>query len=428
MKRILKVMMTAAVSTMAVASAVLPAAADDSGTSGAPIAVAEPDSSDTAVASEEPEEPEETGDADFVYTADNTADVYRMYNPNSGEHFYTEDYTERDHLLSVGWRYEGIGWTAPLEDVNASKPVYRVYNPNQGLHHYTMNLDEKNGLVALGWRDEGIGWYSDSIETVPLYREYNPNNGNHNYTTNADEDKHLVSVGWRQEQIGWYGVNDPDTTITHPVTIYNKVDLSPIYDFNYYVTTYPNIAKYAADDATALKNFATVDIKNNGKAKESYDQNTYDALKEKLYPTKKAEQPQTVAYPEAEWVFNVGLCARDLRAAYNFAKMPYVSGATDPSKGTHYYAHIGYSVHRGNCYVMAATFCELAKALGYNAVEVYGWDPAANGAQLPHSWVEIDGRIYDPEAEYELGYYNGWNRAYGERGTLRYHKLGYMGA
>ena len=108
--------------------------------------------------------------------------------------------------------------------------------------------------------------------------------------------------------------------------------------------------------------------------------------------------------------------------------MPYVSGATDPSKGTHYYAHIGYSVHKGNCYVMAATFCELAKDLGYNAVEVYGWDPAANGAQLPHSWVEIDGRIYDPEAEYELGTYNGWNRAYGERGTLRYHKLGYMGA
>jgi hypothetical protein len=108
--------------------------------------------------------------------------------------------------------------------------------------------------------------------------------------------------------------------------------------------------------------------------------------------------------------------------------MPYVSGETDPSKGTHYYAHTGYAQHKGNCYVMAATFCELAKDLGYNAVQVYGWTPSVTGAQLEHSWVEIDGRIYDPEAEYELGSYNGWNRAYGESGTLRYHREGYMGA
>lgn len=35
-------------------------------------------------------------------------DMYRMYNPNSGEHFYTADGNERNHLTSVGWIYEGI--------------------------------------------------------------------------------------------------------------------------------------------------------------------------------------------------------------------------------------------------------------------------------------------------------------------------------
>ena len=58
----------------------------------------------------------------------NVQEMYRMYNPNSGEHFYTANKEERDHLVSVGWRYESIGWTAPKEGA----AVYRVYNPNAG--------------------------------------------------------------------------------------------------------------------------------------------------------------------------------------------------------------------------------------------------------------------------------------------------------
>ena len=34
--------------------------------------------------------------------------MYRLYNPNSGEHFYTSNQGERDHLVSLGWRYEGV--------------------------------------------------------------------------------------------------------------------------------------------------------------------------------------------------------------------------------------------------------------------------------------------------------------------------------
>ena len=39
-----------------------------------------------------------------------TVNMYRLYNPNSGEHFYTSSNGERDHLISLGWNYEGIGW------------------------------------------------------------------------------------------------------------------------------------------------------------------------------------------------------------------------------------------------------------------------------------------------------------------------------
>ena len=134
-----------------------------------------------------------------------TVDMYRIYNPNSGEHFYTANVAEKDKLVKLGWRYEGIGWKAP---VKSNTPVYRLYNPNAGDHHYTRSIDERDYLVSLGWKYEGIGWYSDDAESVPLYRQYNPNAkaGNHNYTASKSENDWLVGLGWRYEGVGWYGV------------------------------------------------------------------------------------------------------------------------------------------------------------------------------------------------------------------------------
>jgi hypothetical protein len=132
-------------------------------------------------------------------------DMYRMYNPNSGEHFYTGNYDEAAHLQQVGWNYEGIGWIAP----DSGEKVYRLYNPNAGDHHYTINSNEKDNLVSLGWRDEGIGWYSGG--TLPVFRSYNPNAkaGAHNYTKSQSEAQSLAKIGWRDEGISWYGL-DPD--------------------------------------------------------------------------------------------------------------------------------------------------------------------------------------------------------------------------
>jgi hypothetical protein len=132
--------------------------------------------------------------------------MYRLYNPNSGEHFYTASKKEYSNLISLGWRDEGIGWIAPAK---TSTPVFRLYNKNGGEHHYTLSEDEKNTLVKAGWTYEGIGWYSDDAKSIPLYRQYNPNAfaNNHNYTTSKDENDWLVSLGWRAEGIGWYGID-----------------------------------------------------------------------------------------------------------------------------------------------------------------------------------------------------------------------------
>ena len=139
-----------------------------------------------------------------------TVEMQRLYNPNSGEHFYTASAVERDHLVSVGWVHEGVGWTA---SETSATPVFRLYNANAGDHHYTASATERDHLVSVGWKYEGVGWYSDDARGVPLYRQYNPNAvaGSHNYTADVAENDMLVSVGWRAEGIGWYGI-DPNAS------------------------------------------------------------------------------------------------------------------------------------------------------------------------------------------------------------------------
>lgn len=158
------------------------------------------------------------GGAAGLYDAEGK-EMYRLYNPNSGEHFYTSSIVERDHLISVGWNDEGIGWIAR---VNSNDPVYRLYNANAGDHHYTMSTVERDYLISIGWNDEGIGWYSDEEQLVPLFRQYNPNAiaGSHNYTTSQVENDSLVLVGWNGEGIGWYGVGKApvDANVTDPNT------------------------------------------------------------------------------------------------------------------------------------------------------------------------------------------------------------------
>ena len=145
------------------------------------------------------------GSVDLSEQMSQTKIMHRLYNPNSGEHFYTASESEKNHLVKAGWKFEGTAWTAPKLSYT---PVYRMYNPNAGDHHYTTKKKEVDSLAKSGWKYEGIAWYSDDNKTVPLYRLYNPNavSGSHHYTTKQRERDALISVGWKEEGIGWYGL------------------------------------------------------------------------------------------------------------------------------------------------------------------------------------------------------------------------------
>ncbi len=138
--------------------------------------------------------------------------LYRLYNLNSGEYFYTANSSERDHLYNLGWKYEGIGWYAP-ESSSVPTTLYRLYNLNSGEYFYTANSSERDHLYNLGWKYEGIGWYAPESSSVPVYRLYNSNAGDHHYTMKTAERDHLKSAGWKDEGTAWYATA-PGTSVS----------------------------------------------------------------------------------------------------------------------------------------------------------------------------------------------------------------------
>lgn len=133
-------------------------------------------------------------------TLENPVNVYRMYNPNSGEHFYTASLSEATYLFGVGWRWESTAYQASS---STGKAVYRLYNPNAGNHFYTTNQGESNYLRTVGWRYENIAWYA--FGDANLYRLYNPNStsGEHLYTTSTSERDSVIKAGWNYEGVAW---------------------------------------------------------------------------------------------------------------------------------------------------------------------------------------------------------------------------------
>lgn len=129
--------------------------------------------------------------------------MFRMYNPNTGEHFYTGSEVERDNLIAVGWQYEGVGFTFPA---NTGDPVHRLFHEPTGEHLYTMDEAEKERLMAEGWNYEGIAFNSAYDTEAVQHRLYNPNTtvGAYHFTFSIEERDVLISAGWWYQGIGWY--------------------------------------------------------------------------------------------------------------------------------------------------------------------------------------------------------------------------------
>lgn len=115
----------------------------------------------------------------------------RAYNPNADYHFFTTSPFEFANAVAHGYLDESTnrpGYSVLKEARAGAIPIHRMYNLTTGRHYYTINDSERNVLVSLGWRyekDEGFMYTAQAPGASEIFRLYNKNSGVHLYTENA---------------------------------------------------------------------------------------------------------------------------------------------------------------------------------------------------------------------------------------------------
>lgn len=82
------------------------------------------------------------------------AAVYAIVSPKGYTHF-SANAEEIKGLEAIGWKKTEAVFNSGSEGVSVS----RLYNPNTGLHFFSSNAEEIAGLVAKGWNNEGHAFF-----------------------------------------------------------------------------------------------------------------------------------------------------------------------------------------------------------------------------------------------------------------------------
>jgi len=140
--------------------------------------------------------------------------VYRFYNSQNGEHFYTASSAEKDVLLgqfASVFNYEGVAFNAPVQ---GDQSLYRFCLAGTSQHLFTSVMSERDAFIAnpaSGYVYEGIvcNVYSAAaapIDSTAIYSFLDSGSGNHFYTASAAE-RAAVAVGipsWKDEGAKFY--------------------------------------------------------------------------------------------------------------------------------------------------------------------------------------------------------------------------------
>lgn len=246
-------------------------------------------------------------------------------------------------------------------------------------------------------------------------------------------------------------------------TVYGGVDYGAVYDFDFYVGQYADLkAVYGNNPAGALQHFVMFGMNEGRQAAAHFNveiyKNRYADLKQAFGNNNRSYYMHYIMFGQAENRSASGGAVqqrkqqqqqqqnqtsqalpagsslqaraklaeigRDLGAAYNWSRsLKWTNQYASPDAGTRAMANTGFSTGTGGCYVMAATFYEMARDLGYDAHQMSGYVPRRGGGLAIHSWVEVvvNGVTYvvDPDYAYETGG-NGYLIQYGQPGTWRY--------
>ena len=354
------------------------------------------------------ETPERVEKPDAEAVEDNTEDlnsqvkeeentIEKGWVSENGSKYYLDEKGER----CTGWLLQDEGWY--YLDAEKDGAMFDAGWKYINSRWYYFN---DNGVMKTGWLYYGEHWYYLSSYGDMSVDEWDYINSKWYYFY----DSGVMETGWTYYKNRWYY-------------------LSPYGDMSVNEWNYINSNWYHFDKNGIMQTgwflyngnwYYLYPANNNaGKSIGAMAQNTtidgYFISQDGIWINDEAYQGAYSVLNQVGW---------NLWSAYNWsANLPYVNYSNDPSPGSRDFAIHGFQTKTGDCYVMAATFYYMAKALGYDAHQIAGYVPLRGGGQGVHSWVEIDmdgsTYVFDPDFTHETKR-NGYQITYGMSGTWRY--------
>ena len=354
------------------------------------------------------ETPERVEKPDAEAVEDNTEDlnsqvkeeentIEKGWVSENGSKYYLDEKGER----CTGWLLQDEGWY--YLDAEKDGAMFDAGWKYINSRWYYFN---DNGVMKTGWLYYGEHWYYLSSYGDMSVDEWDYINSKWYYFY----DSGVMETGWTYYKNRWYY-------------------LSPYGDMSVNEWNYINSNWYHFDQNGIMQTgwflyngnwYYLYPANNNaGKSIGAMAQNTtidgYFISQDGIWINDEAYQGAYSVLNQVGW---------NLWSAYNWsANLPYVNYSNDPSPGSRDFAIHGFQTKTGDCYVMAATFYYMAKALGYDAHQIAGYVPLRGGGQGVHSWVEIDmdgsTYVFDPDFTHETKR-NGYQITYGMSGTWRY--------
>jgi hypothetical protein len=113
--------------------------------------------------------------------------VFRAF--DGSDHFYTTDEAEYQSL-PASYQRHGKSFHIANSAINNHIPLYKLYHPETVDHFFTTSQRERDNAVKKGFEERGVLGYvvsSPHPQHVPLFRAYHPDLTDHFYTTDEAE-------------------------------------------------------------------------------------------------------------------------------------------------------------------------------------------------------------------------------------------------
>ena len=205
---------------------------------------------------------------------------YKNSSPDLRRHFGNDNKKYYIHYMNYGYKEgrKAVNVTTMSKPLTVYKGVdySKVYDFNFYINKYAdmkkyYQFDDESALKHFVEHGMAEGRQGSSTFDLGSYKNSSPDLRKYYGNDNSKYYIHYINHGYKENRAATGAA-----TMTNPTTVFDGVDYSKVYDFNYYINKYPDMKKYYQyDDTGALRHFVLYGIREGRQASENFNLQVY---------------------------------------------------------------------------------------------------------------------------------------------------------